>query len=155
MFDFLLQHIYRSIRGKVSLLVGLATIPLCIVTWNDVGRMFSVCYIFFGVFFLILQPMGLWHRAKRMVQETPVYRVPFTYKVDQTGITTIQKDQTAHADWSQVEKVIDSHLCLYVYISKVNAYVWPKAAIGKDYGKLIECLKKHVDRKKLKIRMNG
>lgn len=114
--------------------------------------MFSLCYIFFAVFFLVLMPMSLWGKAKKIVSSTPVYRTPFTYKVDKTGITTIQNAQTAHAGWKQVEKVIESNLCLYVYISKVNAYVWPKKAIGKNYGKFLEFLCAHVDNKKLKIR---
>ena len=153
MFDFLFQHTYRTLRGKLSLLAGLAMFPLCILTWNRVGRMFSFCYIFFGLFFLIVMPLSLWKKADKIVRSTPVYRCPFAYKVDKTGITTIQNAQTAHANWKQVEKVIESHLCLYVYISKVNAYVWPKAAIGKNYNKLQQLLRENVDYSKLKIRL--
>lgn len=152
MFDFLFQHTYRSLRGKLSLLLGLATIPLCVLTWNKVGRMFSVCYIFFGVFFLILMPMSLWFKANKIVLNTPVYRFPFTYKVDKTGITTIQNAQTAHAGWKQVEKVIESKICLYVYISKVDAFVWPKAAIGKNYSQMVQLLGENLSGSKLKIR---
>ena len=153
MFDFLFQHTYRTLRGKLSLLAGLAMFPLCIMTWNRVGRMFSLCYIFFGIFFLIIMPLSLWKKADKIVRSTPVYRCPFTYKVDKTGITTIQNAQTAHANWKQVEKVIESNLCLYVYISKVNAYVWPKATIGKNYKKLQQLLMENVDHSKLKIRL--
>ncbi|NCB94415.1 MAG: YcxB family protein [Clostridia bacterium] len=153
MFDFLLQHTYRTLRGKLSLLVGLATIPLCVLTWGKVGRMFSVCYIFFAVFFLICMPMSLWFKAQKNIASAPVYRSPFTYKIDKSGITTIQNAQTSHAGWKQVEKVIESNLCLYVYISSVNAYVWPKAAIGKDYSKLVEMLMENVNNSKLKIRL--
>jgi hypothetical protein len=153
MFDFLLQHTYRTLRGKLSLLAGLAMIPLTVLTWNSVGRMFSVCYIFFGVFFLILMPLSLWVKAKQNIEAAPVYRSPFTYKVDKSGITTIQNSQTAHIGWQQVEKVIESNLCLYVYISSVNAYVWPKAAIGKDYRKLLETLMENVSHSRLKIRL--
>ena len=134
LFDFFLQHTYRTLRGKLSLLAGLAMIPLCVLTWNRVGRMFSVCYIFFAVFFLLLMPGKLWIKADQ-------------------GITTIQNAQTGHLKWAQVEKVIDSQLCLYVYINKADAYVWPKAAVGKNYPKLMELLKKHVDARKLKIRL--
>ena len=141
LFDFFLQHTYRTLRGKLSLLAGLAMIPLCVLTWNRVGRMFSVCYIFFAIFFLLLMPGKLWIKADQGFKRTPVYRKPFTYKVDSTGITTIQNAQTGHLKWAQVEKVIDSQLCLYVYINKADAYVWPKAAVGKNYPKLMELLK--------------
>lgn len=126
LFDFFLQHTYRTLRGKLSLLAGLAMIPLCVLTWNRVGRMFSVCYIFFAVFFLLLMPGKLWIKADQGFKRTTVYRKPFTYKVDSTGITTIQNAQTGHLKWAQVEKVIDSQLCLYVYINKADAYVWPR-----------------------------
>lgn len=153
MFDFLFQHTYRTPKGKLSLLVGLAMIPLCVLTWNRVGRMFSLCYILFGAAFLVLMPLSLWQKANKIVRSAPVYHSPFIYKVDRTGITTIQNSQTAHANWKQVEKVVESRLCLFVYISKVNAYVWPKTAIGEDYGKLLELFMENVDRSKLKIRL--
>ena len=149
LFDFFLQHTYRTLRGKLSLLAGLAMIPLCVLTWNRVGRMFSVCYIFFAVFFLLLMPGKLWIKADQGFKRTPVYRKPFTYKVDSTGITTIQNAQTGHLKWNQVEKVIDSQLCLYVYINKADAYVWPKAAVGKNYQKLLELLKKQENTTKI------
>ena len=63
-------------------------------------------------------PGKLWIKADQGFKRTPVYRKPFTYKVDSTGITTIQNAQTGHLKWAQVEKVIDSQLCLYVYINK-------------------------------------
>ena len=44
LFDFFLQHTYRTLRGKLSLLAGLAMIPLCVLTWNRVGRMFSCIF---------------------------------------------------------------------------------------------------------------
>ena len=71
-------------------------------------------------------PGKLWIKADQGFKRTPVYRKPFTYKVDSTGITTIQNAQTGHLKWAQVEKVIDSQLCLYVYINKADAYVWPR-----------------------------
>ena len=128
------------------------TLPLANQTIYAAVREF-VCYIFFAVFFLLLMPGKLWIKADQGFKRTPVYRKPFTYKVDSTGITTIQNAQTGHLKWAQVEKVIDSQLCLYVYINKADAYVWPKAAVGKNYPKLMELLKKHVDARKLKIRL--
>ena len=70
LFDFFLQHTYRTLRGKLSLLAGLAMIPLCVLTWNRVGRMFSVCYIFFAVFFLLLMPGKLWIKADQGFKRT-------------------------------------------------------------------------------------
>lgn len=153
LFDFYLQHTYRTLRGKISLLVGIIMIPLCILSWNRIDKMFLLCYIFFAVFFLILMPARLWMKAKQGIRNIKVYHAPFTYKVDNTGITTIQKSQTAHSGWNQVEKVIESYLCIYVYVNKKDAYVWPKAAIGKNYSKLLELLKKNVSKNKLKIRL--
>lgn len=69
LFDFFLQHTYRTLRGKLSLLAGLAMIPLCVLTWNRVGRMFSVCYIFFAVFFLLLMPENFGSRRIRDSKE--------------------------------------------------------------------------------------
>ena len=118
LFDFFLQHTYRTLRGKLSLLAGLAMIPLCVLTWNRVGRIVQRVLYLFCCIFPALMPGKLWIKADQGFKRTPVYRKPFTYKVDSTGITTIQNAQTGHLKWNQVEKVIDSQLCLYVYIKQ-------------------------------------
>lgn len=51
LFDFFLQHTYRTLRGKLSLLAGLAMIPLCVLTWNRGGKNVQrVLYIFCCIF---------------------------------------------------------------------------------------------------------
>ena len=122
LFDFFLQHTYLPPCGKLSLLAGLAMIPLCAYL-EPGGRMFSVCYIFFAVFFHAPDAReNFGSKADQGFKEHQCIVKPFTYK-DSTGITTIQNAQTGHLKWAQVEKVIDSQLCLYVYINKADAYV--------------------------------
>ena len=50
LFDFFLQHTYRTLRGKLSLLAGLAMIPLCVLTWRLVEEC-SACVISFCCIF--------------------------------------------------------------------------------------------------------
>ena len=50
MYDFVLQHIYRSVQGVISLLAGLAVLTLCICTLGKVDTVYSVCYAFFALF---------------------------------------------------------------------------------------------------------
>ena len=51
LFDFFLQHTYRTLRGKLSLLAGLAMIPLCAAYLEPGGKNVQrVLYIFRCIF---------------------------------------------------------------------------------------------------------
>lgn len=152
MFDFLMHHTYGTVKGKCSLLLGVAAAILAILTWGKVNMISSGIYIAAGIFCLFAIPGNLWVKSGKITTGTKSYRLPFTYKIDATGITTIQKDQTAHANWKQIVKVTESHRCLYVYISNVTAFVWPKKSIGQEYQTVLGILKEHIEKDQLKIR---
>lgn len=51
LFDFFLQHTYRTLRGKLSLLAGLAMVPLCVLYLEPGGKNVQrVLYIFCCIF---------------------------------------------------------------------------------------------------------
>lgn len=152
MYDFMLQHIYRSIQGIFSLLAGLAVLTLCICTLGKVEAVYSLCYGFFALFFWIYLPLSLWWKAKRQVLTTPMFKKPLEYEVDQRGIRTSQDGESSFVEWKNVCRVINSKLCVIVYISKARAYVWPKAAIGEKYDRLLQMMEKSVPAKNYKIR---
>lgn len=152
MYDFMLQHIYRSVQGVISLLAGLAVLTLCICTLGKVDTVYSVCYAFFALFFWVYLPLSLWWKAKHRVLASPMLQKPLEYEVDQRGIKTSQGKESNFVQWDHVRKVIDSKLSVIVYVSRSNACVWPKAAVGEKYGKLLEIMEKNVPEKKYKIR---
>lgn len=152
MFDFMLQHIYRSFQGIFSILAGLGVLTLFICTLGKTDTVYSLCYLFFGIFFLLYLPFSLWSKAKRQVKLTPMFKKPLEYEVDQRGIRTSQDEQSEFVPWKNVQKVINSKLCVIVYISKVRAFVWPKEAIGDRYDQLLEMMKKNASAKAYKIR---
>lgn len=152
MFDFMLQHIYRSFQGIFSILAGLGVLTLFICTLGKTETPYSMCYLFFGIFFLVYLPFSLWGKAKRQVKLTPMFKKPLEYEVDQRGIRTSQDGQSEFVPWKNVHKVINSKLCVIVYISKVRAFVWPKASIGEKYDKLLEMMQKNVSAKAYRIR---
>lgn len=152
MYDFMLQHIYRSFQGVISLLAGLAVLTVCIATLGKVDTVYSVCYAFFALFFWVYLPLSLWWKAKHRILSNPMYSRPLEYEIDQRGIRTSQGKESSFVEWKQVHKVINSKLSVIVYVSKANACVLPKAAVGGKYDRLLEIMEKNVPQKKYKIR---
>lgn len=150
MYDFLLNHMYRRFQGIFSVVLGLAAIGLCIFTWGKVQTPFTMAYGFFGIMFLVYLPFTLFTKAKRQVLLTPMFKKPLHYLVDDTGIKITQGEDEAFSSWDEIKKVSQSPQSVILYRSKVNAFVWPKKAIGDNYDKLMSILGEHVKTRKVK-----
>ena len=153
MFDFLLQYLYSTWKGKLSVFLGIAAILMGIFSWSQTGIQSGMLNMIFGVIFLVIFPAIQWGKAGKIVSETKTYEAPFTYKVEETGITTIQKAQSSHVYWNQVMMVRKSRKCIYVYMDRTTAFIWPRELLGNDYKDLLNFMKDHVEVEKFKIRM--
>ena len=126
MFDFLLSHRYGSISGWIGVVIGVIVLAMVVVTWGDVPIASSMLYLFFAVYFLPLQPLLLYFRAVRQVKLNPMYKEPLHYVIDESGITTSQKEAEAHIDWDQVVMIKKTSYSLLLYTGKRYSFVLPK-----------------------------
>ena len=85
MYNFLLNHTYRSAAGVVGLLFGLSAFVLCIVTFGNVPVWQSILYLLFGIWFFLYLPLNLYLRSKKQVKGNPVFQKPICYVVNDNG----------------------------------------------------------------------
>ena len=126
MFHFLMYHTYHGIQGPLSLLFGAAGIVICIWTYGDVAATWSALYGFFGILFLIYEPISLYLRAATQVKLNPVFKKPLVYTMDEKGIITMQEEQKAEVSWEQLRKIKESKSYFFCYTSIQNAFIFPK-----------------------------
>lgn len=126
MFHFLMYHTYHSIQGPLSLLFAAAGIGVCIWTYGDVAMNWTVLYGFFGVLFLIYEPVSLYVRAATQVKLNPVFKKPLTYVLNEKCITTMQDEQKAEIKWEELRSIKESKSYFFCYTSVQNAFIFPK-----------------------------
>lgn len=154
MFDFLIRDLYKKWKGKLSIVLGIGAILMGVFSWSRTGFQSGLLNLVFGVIFLVIFPIIEWGKAGRLVSGNQVYQLPFTYKVEETGITTIQKSQSSHAYWKQIMTVERSRKCIYVYMDPVTAFIWPREILGEKEKELLTFIREHVEKEKFKIRLS-
>lgn len=60
-----------------------------------------------------------------------VLRGTLHYEVDEEGLHVSQKEESALLPWEQIYKMVATKHNVLVYSSRINAYVIPRAQLGK------------------------
>lgn len=152
MYNFMMNHSYRSTAGMFGTLFGISAFVILAVTYGKVEPWMSTLYLVFGVWFLLYLPLNLYVRAGRQVKTNPTFKQPITYVVSEHGISTQQGDQRAEIKWEDMWKVTETRLSLLVYTGKRYSFVLPKESMGNQYGAVTAIIKRSMDAKKVKMK---
>lgn len=90
MYNFMLNHTYKSLTGVLGVLFGIASFILFGITLGKTTSIFSILYLLFGIWFILYLPVSLYMRSKRQVKNNAVFQKPITYVLNEKGIQIIQ-----------------------------------------------------------------
>lgn len=152
LYDFWMNHTYRSFSGWFSIIFGVAVIILAFVTMDTAESYMTVLYIVFGLYFLLFQPITLYLRAAKQVKTNPMFMEILSYEVNDGGIITTQKDQRAEIKWEQILKVTETKCSYLLYTGKRNSFVLPKESMGDKITVVEALIKKHIKPEQIKIK---
>lgn len=152
MYNFLMNHTYKSMAGIAGVLFGIGAFVIMAVTWGDVPEWQSMVYLLFGFWFLLYQPVSLYTRAAKQVKLNPTFQKPVTYIMSDTGIVTTQGDKQAEIAWEDMLKVTETKLSLLAYTGKRYSFVLPKESMGEQYETVVKLIREHMDAGRVKIK---
>ncbi|WP_296838615.1 YcxB family protein [Marvinbryantia sp.] len=151
LFDFQLFHTYHSFSGIFSILFGIGTLILAIVTFGDVSAAMTAVYLLFTVYLLPLQPVMLYFRAAKQAKLSPIFQKPLTYVVSDEGITSTQEENEAHITWEQILSVKETKNSLLLYTGKRYCSILPRESMGSQITVVLGLIRKHVKAEKIKV----
>ena len=152
MYNFLMNHTYRSLSGIMGILFGIAAFVIMGVTYGDVPSWQSGVYLLFGVWFLLYLPVSLFTRSAKQVKLNPVFKKPINYVIGDGGITTMQDEKQALIQWEDMLKVTETKMSLLAYTGKRYSFVLPKECMGDQYEAVVKMIRRHMDPGKVKIK---
>ena len=145
MYNFLMNHTYRSMTGISGVLFGVAALAILGVTYGNVPTWQSGAYLLFGVWFLLYLPVSLYTRAAKQVKLNPAFKKPITYIINEEGVTTMQEDKKAVIAWEDMMKVTETKLSLLAYTGKRYSFVLPKECMGGQYEDVVKMIREHME----------
>ncbi len=144
LMDFKIYHNYHSFSGLATVLFGIIMIVISCVS---IGR-FNIAYTlmtgFFGFFFTIYTPIGIYLRVKKQIKTIPAFQEPVKYTVTNEKIVLSQGDITEDLLWSDIYKIKFTGKNMVLYITSVNANIIPLRCVGDCLKDFLEIVRKQL-----------
>lgn len=149
--NFVLHHNYRSASGVIGLILSAAAIIYLIVGFGAMDNLMRGALLVIGLLFTVVNPLMLVSKAKRQARTNKSFQVPIHYSMTATYLVLTQDEQWVQIPWKNVCKVTDTGRSIVVYVSRIRAFIWPKAQLGDKRELVMSVLRKKVAPAKIKI----
>lgn len=151
MYEFLLQHTYCNISGVAGVILGVGCLILGApaITQGDTQK---VLFLFLGIMIVFINPFMLRFKAAKQVKLTPMFRKPISYHLHEEGITISQEEEVMDIIWDNVARVVETPGTIIIYISRIRAFVLPKASMGAEIDTVYQMLSTHINDGRMKAK---
>lgn len=153
LYQFSMYHNYTSFQGILSIFVGIAAFVAAVITREQVDPMYTVLYIFFGIAILLYMPITLRMSTRHQMAKSEQLKQTLHYRIDEEGITVMQREQTAVLPWNQVYRLKETKGNILIYSTRINAFIFPKEQLKSEaYESLKEIAKNNLEKYRYNIR---
>lgn len=133
LFLFTLRHTYFSISGIFSLVISLGSLIVCLLEFQNFQTATIMALLFIAALFTIIQPFMLYMKCRAQIKRSDNINTTLHYTLSEERIAVRQSDQEAAVRWSDIRKAVQAKQGLYLYMSPVRAFIFPKEQCGSQY----------------------
>lgn len=131
MFYFFMRHNYACFSGIFGLCISIGAGLLLLIRFPYYETPVRCMLLVIALLFTVIQPLQLLLKAANQIKRTPMFHESIHYVFCEDGLGLSQKDQSGVIPWGQVMKVVDTGKYLIIYITKMRAYIFPKAQMKR------------------------
>lgn len=148
LYVFSMRHTYFSISGVFGLVISIGSLLLCALRYSVMDRTALVALLIIGVLFTVVQPLMIYSKAVAQRKQNKDINAPLHYSLGEEGINVSQGEQTAFVHWYDVRKMVQTSKAVYLYMSPVRAFIFPKAQCGEQFGEMADMIQKMLEKYK-------
>lgn len=150
MVRFNLYHTYSKFSSWFAMVVAVFAFVVAVWSYGRVSGTLTVIYVLVGALVLVYLPGNTVLSAKHRIRLMPEFLEPLHYRIDETGVTVSRNGESAELPWDKVFRVVGVKTAVYIYSSRIHAYVIPRAALGDEIGRLSELAGTHLEARRVK-----
>ncbi len=147
LYDFKIQHTYKKPITILATAIGFFSIYLFFVRED-----YRFLFLLLGIVFIVYEPLTAIYHSYIQAKLTPAFQQPLHYRLCEEGIEISQNGETQMAKWEQCVRACNTRKSLFVYTSKVNAFIFPRTDLGNQAEDVIAYIATHVSPEVMKIR---
>ena len=138
LYAFLINNTYRKFTGVLWIIFSICCIAVGIYTIGDIKIASTILLFLGGAFFLILNPILLYSKAKNQVKNNKYFTETLSYTIDEKGIEVSQAGEQANIKWEEMWKAVRFGNIVVVYVTTIRAFILPVECIGDQYNTVVE-----------------
>lgn len=155
-FLFNMRHTYTSFHGIISIIIGIAVIVIAIITRERLGMQYFLMYLVLAVLFLLYYPVHYWLGGKRLAAMMALNGgLHLSAQDDGIHVSMNAADgsgmQTEVMTWEMFYLALATKEYIYLYSSRVNAYIVPKTALGDELDAFVKLLNEKLPEHRRKL----
>lgn len=152
MYEFMLNHTYKSLMGFVGVLFSLLAIVALFVYWKDYDITRKLIFIFLALLFTVINPISLYFKSKKQVKMNDSFQHPLCYTFNNKGVDVKQGEQSLHINWEDIIKIVSTKNLVIIYLSPINAFIFPKKQIGDSFSDFKKIILDYIKCRKVSIK---
>lgn len=148
LFSFTMRHTYYSISGIFSLLISLASLVACVATLGKFAMSTTIVLLFIAALFTVIQPLMLYGKCKAQIKRSENINAALHYILTEEEVRICQGEQEASVKWYEIRKAVYAKKGLYLYVSPVRAFIFPKEQCGEKYAEICSFVEDRMEKYK-------
>lgn len=154
LYKYNLRNAYTGMQGILSILFAILVVFVFIWKIDSLTLVYKILFIALAVAFLVYIPVSLYLRTKQVMANTPVFKEPLTFTMEDELIrieSPVEVDDAQSVlPWEDVYRVTKTGSQILIYTNRVSAYIIPRDQITDIEPQLIDILKARVEDFKLR-----
>lgn len=146
LYRFSMRHSYLSISGLFGLLISIGSLIYVAVSFSTLDKTACMALVIIGCLFTVVQPVMLYFKASNQVRINKNINASLHYVISEEGIVVSQGDQEGAVKWEEVQKRIITSRALYLYMSPIRAFIFPKGQCGEKYSQICEMVESQMQK---------
>lgn len=128
-FAYLARQQFLGLRGLVNLALNVIIVLCLVFNWENYDTTARLLLFLLLFMFDIYVPVTMYLRAKSQSGAAKENQTLTHYIVSNEGITVSQGEESIELLWGHFQKFISSSKRIYVYTSRLTAFIFPKSQI--------------------------
>ncbi len=148
LYVFSMHHTYSAISGIAGLVISFGSLAICSIRYKYLDKTTIMALIIIGLLFTVVQPFMLYWKAKVQVKRNESINNVLHYRLSEEGIEISQDGQQAFVKWYEVRKKKLARNAMYLYMSPVRAFIFPKSQCGGQFDTALAIVNDMMDKYK-------
>ena len=145
LYDYLLQHTYKSPSGLIGTLIG-------IVIFLGFLKFGYPIYLLASLVLILYLPWTLFLKSKQQALSNPAFKNPIQYEINDEGMVVRLGEEEVAVPWDSMYKAVSTSKSIILYTSKIHASIFPKRDLKDLTVPVMEIISTHMPHGKVNIK---